>query len=247
MGGSIRVITKLNNEIYKHTRWTNRLPEYVVSDKFIERDEKYINEYLEEYKNSYYKSDIELFSPCDYGLDVFDFDKKVIISNQMYCSYLQIDTAAISLYLNGVVITDSNSNNEDVPPQKTKRMYDKKQISLKRGWFDNESSNIEQPKTYEKAWELASKSTKKYKESLNFKVNWEDFGWKYIKFEESDNGFIEMLDYCIKNYHLSTEEIKDWIDYIKYKYEDDSEINFNDVEKKYINYYREHKLERIVK
>jgi len=235
MGGSIRIVTKLNNELHTHTRWTNALPEYVMSDKFIEKDEKYIKKYLENYKTSQYKLDIELFSPCDYGLDVFDFDKKVILSNQGYCAYDMIETVSISLSLRYTNFTDRN---EEI--LKTKRMYDKKQLSLVKGY--DEQSVVEQPETYEKAWKLMDDSG----EVINFKVNWEDFGWKYIRFEESEKGFIEMLDYCVKNYKLTLEDIKDWVTFIKDRYEDESETNFKDLENKYINYYRENKLKRIV-
>ena len=102
MGGTIRVIHVIDKQIDKQSRWTNSLPEYVKTDKFISGDRKWINDYLT--RKSAYREDDESFSPNGYGLDVFDFDKREIHTCQGYCSYSEISYATVWLWLDGGIL-----------------------------------------------------------------------------------------------------------------------------------------------
>ena len=109
MGGSIRVVTKIDGVISKQTRWTNSLPQFVKNESFLNCDREYVQEYNN--RESKYRESNETFSPNSYGLDFYDFDSKKIYTNQGYCGYSDIDMTEIFIYLHGRVANVSTKNN----------------------------------------------------------------------------------------------------------------------------------------
>lgn len=233
MGGTIRVITVLDSKVHKQSRWTNPLPDYVQTDKFVEGNKEWVEEYLSHYETSAYAENDETFSPNGYGLDVFDFDNKVLLTDQGYCQYDRIDYATVALHLGGNVI--HGRKKEDVPPATTRRMFEKGMLGLVN-WVDGKGfQEVECPDTYDEAWKIIQdtneyrwntprrgldftgfKKVKKPKvQAMSFSILWEKMGWKVIKFEESKAGFKKMLEYCKKNYNLTEEDINDWKEFLK--------------------------------
>jgi len=151
MGGSIRVVHKLNGVITKQTRWTNSLDDYVQNSQFIKSDPEHIQEYLN--RPTDYGEPPEHFAPNGYGLDFFDFDKKEIHTWQGYTSYQDIEYIALFLWLlghvstiNGVVdgkvyLTRSTDQDEYFFPHEVRKM-----------WNENMLSGITYTGSYEDHW-----------------------------------------------------------------------------------------------
>lgn len=219
MGGTIRVITVVDNNVYKQSRWTNPLPDYVKTDKFVKCDRIWINDYLSHYDSSAYAEKEETFSPNGYGLDVFDFDNKRILTSQGYCSYERIDWSAIYLYMAGCVITDLPV--EDQTPTTTKRMFEAGML----GMVDWGMKEISLPNTFDEALKIMEETDQyrfhKHSQpppkviAIGFSILWKKMGWDLIQFEESKKGFKEMLDYCNKNYTLTEKDVKVWKKFIR--------------------------------
>jgi len=269
MGGSIKTIIIRDEKQNILDGYTNSLPEFVKTDKFIDGDKEWIDEYIKCYYNS------KMFTPNDYGLDIFNFDKKEILTCQCYCSYNNIEYTSISLYMGGHVLT--TTENQDKPPFVSKRMWDKGMIRLTANFYDEKNKkfintdNVDQKSSYEDSFQYLKDnnpmSTKIDRESLelnqleryqngienlpsSYKIRWEDFGWKLKTFEDSFEGSIEMLDYCIANgYKISKTEIDEWVDWRgEYMIEDGelTEKEFKAIKLKYVNYLRKLKIERLI-
>jgi len=249
MGGTIATIIKLNDKIYKLDGITNSLPEFVKIDKFIECDKKWIKYYISCF------NEVKTFSPEGYGLDIFDFDNKRILTMQGYCSYYTIDYTNILMYLNGCVGTDTKVN--DRPPEASKRMYNKKYTKL--GTYSDDYKRLildEQPEKYEDALKILKKQNKKRFRTDFFNIMWDKLGWTYIEFNEGMDGSIKMLDYCIKNYKLSPTDIDDWFENFYQQLNDyDEEYNeepektkdeLNKLKHYYKTFYRTSKLKEIL-
>lgn len=99
MGGSIRVVTKIDGVTHKQIRWTNVLPEWVKHTNFIKCDKAYVQAYIDR-ANPEEQEEVQTISPYGYGLDVFDFDAKKLWTMQGYCSYIDIDTILLSMWYN---------------------------------------------------------------------------------------------------------------------------------------------------
>ena len=139
MGGSIRVVHRIGGEINKQTRWTNSLPGYVQNEKFVEGDPEYVKEYLS--RPSEWREKKEYFAPNGYGLDFYDFDKKIIHTIQGYTSYKDIEYSAVFLWLLGKVstldsivdgkifLTKCTDKDEYFFPHEVRKMWEKNMLS----------------------------------------------------------------------------------------------------------------------
>ncbi len=85
MGGSVRVIVrKKSGEVIPMTRHTNPLSNIVQNPRFF-TDETWIDEYISKSSESDYDdTSFKLLQPTGYGIVVFDFLKKKILSSQGY-------------------------------------------------------------------------------------------------------------------------------------------------------------------
>lgn len=125
MGGKIRVIHIVDGETSIQSRHTNPLPEYVKNMKFIKGDREYIKEYIN--TPSSFREKREYFSPNGYGLDIYDFDKKIIYNCQSYTHLKTIQRVSLLLYYKGNVIGPDGVITPDSPyffPSEVKQMWD---------------------------------------------------------------------------------------------------------------------------
>jgi hypothetical protein len=109
MGGSIGVtIREENGTIHKMCRWTNSLPDFFRSIKFITKDKEHLKEYLKVWQemvteyNEAKKGDKPLpkitmvdvyapfpyFAPMNYGLVVIDYMNNKVLHSQCYSSFV---------------------------------------------------------------------------------------------------------------------------------------------------------------
>jgi len=217
MGGSIRTVFIKDGQVYKQTRWTNGLPLFVKHDKFIEKNEEWINDYINQ--PSGYREEHETFSPSGYGLDIFDFDRKKIYSHQIYCNYDTIHYANIAIFLgkHASDIDDPDYNYSEV----TKRMWEKKMLTTKITYINSLKKEIGKH-TYEKALEMGKdyflKLTLKERKYVEFIINWGDFGWEL---REYDNLRLYLED-VKKVYTLTQEDLDVWEETIKENEDDDN-------------------------
>lgn len=204
MGGSLKIVIKEKDVYYPRIVHTNFMPFFVQNDKFIENNKDYIGR-LKKVKSPYGKIQDNLISAYDYGIDFFDLDNKIIINSQGYCSYDYIMKNSIYLYLNGN-ITGKNKYGEDYYPKVFKRMYQKGMIIPKKLIRNDEFEKIDNfdiNKFYSKPNRYFRK-----KDIIIFEIQWERFGWKYLKFE--DEGRLETCEFIFDNYKLSDNDLEDW-------------------------------------
>jgi len=222
MGGSIRVVTIKDGVTKCTSRWTNVLPHFVKHDKFIEKDERWIKEYINQ--NSEYSDGSDNFSPEGYGLDVFDFDRKKIYTCQDYCGYDTIDYVAIELYVTDRVMGIDNNDTDEYYPSVAKRMWDKQMISSRIISLGTNEEDMTFIKTFDEAMKIGKQlfkdrakifnNTKKY---LEFVINWKQFGWELKEYENWRKYFNNIR----LAYNLNEEEIKGWEERIS-EVEDDN-------------------------
>jgi len=222
MGGSIRTVHVIDKKYDIQTRWTNSLPEYVKSSKFVLSDMDYIKSYLN--RKSEYRNEKETFSPTDYGLDVFDFDNKTIINCQGYCRYDDISYCVVSLYNNQsyasidddngkITITPITKEDEEFYPTEVKQMWEKNMLSVDLRIRHSDIDKIKNKSDYGKtSFEDILKQMANFEDRDNgiasFKIKWADFGWK-LKVFEPDN-LLGFYNYIKENYKLTSEDINDW-------------------------------------
>ena len=229
MGGSIRTIIIKDDKIHSLDSYTNGLPDFVKNDKFIEGDDEYLNKFI-----AYYISN-QPFAPEGYGIDIFDFDKKKIINCQGYCSYDKYDLTSIDIHKMGMIISDVDKSN--LPPQSTKRMWDKGMMKL----------DFENNMTFEESYKYLGKKKSFF---VGYDIKWEDFGFEYIRYYDDFEGSVKMLEYVLNlGYKLSNEDIDTWINWRGEIDVEDGEITkeeFNKIKSKFKNYIRLKKLNRII-
>lgn len=240
MGGAVRVIVKQDDVIHKHTRHTNALPDFVKSDKFIECDKKYMNDYLN--VKSDYSSDKDTFSPDGYGLVVLDMDSKTIISSQGYCSFEYIMLTTYALYEMGCVM----GVDKDSPyyyPNTIKRMWEKDMLSATESYLSE--GKVESKLINPSFEELHSMAIDRdNQQHVNLFINWDKFDWTLIELGEGDiiNLFKEVTD----RYLLEDEDLDDWKSYINYdSYDEDSTKEIKNMFSRYKAKVRQLKLKNI--
>ena len=132
MGGSICVAVRRSNgkEVVMET-WTNSLPHYFNSRKFLEEDSKTVNKFIKDgcQKISYFRGKLKEIDESSYGVILIDFKDKLIWSHQGYCGpgtlHLTISRGNLGVYdiddLNyiaelaksGTIISAENWNDKD--------------------------------------------------------------------------------------------------------------------------------------
>lgn len=235
MGGDIRVIHVIDDKPNIQVRWTNPLPDYVKADRFMNFDLEYINEYLN--KPSEHRYDGEaVFAPVGYGLDVFDFNKKKIYTNQGYCQYTHIHFTSVLTYIHDRIWPKPDKDTDEYYPNIVKRMFDVGMVTPCIRSYDSASNSVvNEPitgiadfdKLIRKMYELEYPTIGK-RQMTTFEVNWDRFGWEVIKFEESLKGWETFRDLMISEYKISDSDTKVWNDYLSDRYED--ELGWDDEE-----------------
>lgn len=233
MGGSVKVILKKNDILYKQTRWTNPMPGFVQHDKFFERDEAWWDQYINQ--ETEYKSPDDDFSPEGYGLVILDFDAKRIITRQGYSFFDAIHYSAIWLELDGGVIGADPNDPDNYLPTIVKRMWEKGMLTAV--YYDKKATsfNIDYnlaSKTYEEIWDVFEKNDGRSRNLISFinpryyefKINFDKLGWEYHKISES-TPWAEMLELVKKYYTLTDSELKNWDKWLEEdeEFDEDSE------------------------
>lgn len=222
MGGAVRVIVKKNDIIYKQTRWTNAMPGFVNHDKFIEKDEAWWDQYINQ--KTYYSTAGD-FSPEGYGLVIFDFDAKRIISKQGYCGFDDISYSAIWLELEGCVIGIDPADPDEFLPTIVKRMWEKEMLKViswdrvTNKWILEKTFD---GKSYDEVWNFIEKNEKKSHKSnrpkkgkiYQFKVNFHKFGWELHEFGDY-TPWEKILKLVQEHYTLTDAEVKNWDNWIE--------------------------------
>lgn len=160
MGGIIQVVNKINNKLYKQTRHTNGLPNYVYNKKFFDCDVNYINEYINK-KDIYRTDDDDFLAP---NLDLFDFDDKIIYTYQSYCSYKAITYSEV--YIN------ANKNTY-------KELFDDKYL------IPTDNGEVIDGDDFFDVYEKMGKSPTYY--NCNFEFDWVNIGWELLEYNNLKN------------------------------------------------------------
>jgi hypothetical protein len=220
MGGSIRVVTIFEGKIFPQTRWTNPNPFFVKNLNFLICKKEHIEEYLNDYeKCDGYSENEESFSPNGYGLDVFDFDKKIIYSTQCYCSYDTISYSMVYNELASMFERKPEPDDRNYYPNIARELWDNNAIYIdnKRGYYSKDNLSFDASiKMFEKYYR--DKNSPPYPE---YHINWEKFGWKTFRFQENKEESKKMFDELKKNYSLTEKDVKEWEIYLKEKEHED--------------------------
>lgn len=177
MGGTIRVINKIDNKIVINDRWTNNLPEYVKNEKFFDCDRQYVADYISRREDQF--DDTGVY-PVAYGLDFFDFDNKVIYTMQSYTSYNSVDPITLHFYYNGNVLDNGKPITQSSPyflPNTIKAMWDRGFIDvlaykgdIEKGWKEENEIVLTKEEvnlTFEECYELMRKTNHLIKNSIS--------------------------------------------------------------------------------
>ncbi len=248
MGGQIRVIIREEDgTVHKHSRWTNSLPCFVKNPKFLSEDKEYIKMYIEGYKTSGYKSDVEFLSPnTEYGMVILDFKDKWVASMNGYCSFDNYELAGLLLDARNVVDNDGQiDKNKAAEVLKAEyndfhsghELYNSGLLSFVKEQYysDRTKSVVEVPikefnekeikKLYNKRHSKISKLFKSNK-SVEFEriiglINYEKIGWSLSEYSETIEGNLSFLkDVLSHSFSLTTDDINDWQEYLNERYQD---------------------------
>jgi hypothetical protein len=230
MGGQIRVIIrKENGEVIKQSRHTNPLPLFIKNRKLFQKDEEYINNYIEIYKNSYYKSKKELLSPnIEYGLVVIDLKENWVGSMNGYSGFEYY-------HLSGLTIPYGDENGRSVYMEyvNAKEFYDNNELDLIKISHYNETTTEREiipveDFTIESIENLMRVSRKEYKKNIgftecNFYINYSKLNWSINEYPEDVDGCISFLkDLLCRGFNISKEEINDWQEYLNNRFSEDN-------------------------
>lgn len=206
MGGAIRIIIIKDNIIHKQTRWTNPMPYFVEHYKFIERNNEWWNEYINQ--ESQYKHPDDDFSPDGYGLVVLDSDNKRVFDCQNYSFLRTIDKT-------GILLEMSAQQKNEYYPDVVKKMIEKSMLKE----FSFGTKNISEiTNSFEDIMKLYNKQKIPFSVSSVpdfFYIDWEKFGWEFKKFEESEEGYANYFEVVKKYYQLTNSEKNSWATWIK--------------------------------
>ena len=187
MGGVIKVVIIKNGVVNDQLWSTSCLPDFVQNENFIMCNDSYIQEYIDESVDDDYDKTNLGFSPTCYGLDVFDFDKKVILTMQSYCGYRYIRSSDIILYCN------QSKEYFDV----VENMYNKNMLLP-----INVIHGIKH--SFKICVDVVCKG--EYVRGDVFKIKWEELGWKHILFSDDVIGSLKMYYYLQQSGYKICEE-----------------------------------------
>ena len=193
MGGSIRVIIVKDKIVTKKTRWTNSLPSFVQDSNFIDCKKEWVDEYIN--SPSDYTTPQNDFSPEGYGLDVFDFDKKIIYSCQGYCSYKAIDFIDMLFY--------------EESKEVIKELFSRELLRIQYNF-------IGEIQTITESFEYFLDKLNYFidQKHARFIIDWEKTGWTLKKYKETKEQWEEYFFEIQNNYELTESEKEHWNDWI---------------------------------
>ena len=227
MGGAIKVIIKHEGIVHKQTRWTNLIPRFVLTDKFVEGDVLHIHDYLN--AESAYSDPSDDFSPDGYGLLVFDFDAKRIYDCQGYTGLNQYDSVHLLVQTQHNPALEQLKKDPDWEVNAWRRMWDKKMLNVFQYHFNEPEivKILELDVSFDEVCKIMSdhhptaKSRRKFKKLTDeerirgFNVKWKEMGWEYKTYRENAEGYSEYYEDIKSNYNLTADECKNWEEWIK--------------------------------
>ena len=226
MGGSIGItIREEDGTIHKMCRWTNSMPYFFRSIKFIEKDKEYLKEYLnvwyemvKEYEDAQngikplpeitmvdVYAPFPYLAPMDYGLVVVDYMNNKVLHSQGYSSFVsKINESTIYLEL---------KNPED--SQEWEQLCNQKKLLLESKYYYelNKHEEINKEVSFEEIKSLVSTKERDII-GLDFKIKTEP--WEFIRFEEDENGIKNLkLEIEKLGFHFTEKENEMWNEYIE--------------------------------
>lgn len=238
MGGTVGVtIREKDGTLHKMARWTNSLPDFARSMKFINKDKNHFDDYLKvfyEMKADYEKNkntgkfefnmtDVYIpysghIAPIEYGLVVIDYQTEQILHCQGYTSLDAIHKSEItSPQCYDKKTVDMIQELIDARRVKCQRIifkedanYKSAEIALKYVEVDGKLTVVPEPENDKEFW------INDYEIDLN--------PWKIKRFAESKEGFLELKE-AIKTLGLemSEEDEKIWDEFINYRYHNEKD------------------------
>jgi hypothetical protein len=256
MGGQIRVIIREEDgKIHKQSRWTNALPGFVKTLKFYTGDKNYINQYLNGYNNSSYKSNVESLSPSQYGIVILDLKDKWIGSLNGYCGFDGYDISGL-LITKDRVIDDNGRVDMELAKEVLKTEYNEFYAAwelFNAGFltFINEIFYKDNTREYvnievkeftgtaiDKIYNRGKSSLNKLRKKLtnsdiqyeyqSAKIDYEKIGWTYNSYAEDTDGNISLFKNLIsRGFIFDNNDLSDWQDFIDEHYSEDDDSNYN--------------------
>ncbi len=207
MGGSINVtIRKEDETVYNMSKWTNDLPWFCQNVKFYEINNKHIQNYIDKTQPNEFTS----LNPDGYGLVVFDFNTKTILSNQNYINFDVISISSLRIETfdseNTLPLYDEYSTTNNV-----KKLLDKKIIKTY-----NSCSSLDNNITINKisSWnEVVTLINGDISQWIEFNLT--PPNWTLLEFDDDHDGFNKMKNKIIElGFKLNNEEIKLWDEFL---------------------------------
>lgn len=215
MGGQIKVIIREENgKIHKHERWTNPMPYFVKTSKFLEKNKAHIKNYIQ---NCNKEKTCSNLSPVDYGIVVFDFKSNIILSCQSYTGFNFIRNGLVEAYINedwDLFIQCEGYTDEEL--KNFKNLFENKKI-ISYNLLKNDNSNEKiffdsTDKIFLKY--LIDKDKRDEICVCGFNLDLSPFA--LFKFSENAEGLKEFKNKMIElNFVFSTEDNKEWDNYVK--------------------------------
>ena len=210
MGGSLAVTLILENgNMHKMERWTNTLPDFVNNLKFIQKDSKHVQNYLEAW--FLMKSDWELNGPDG------PFEQKM---TKVYFPYFEM---APSGY--GLVVIDMMKNK--IYSQQSYDYPGKGSRNVKRikRFYETGRMTKEMKERFERIQELENDGrihvTYDEDGDQDFTIDMSPF--EVTIFEQNKAGTLQFMERMNKEYGLNEKEKEIWLDYIEKLYYDEEE------------------------
>lgn len=230
MGGTVGfTIRTADNREHRMLRWTNTLPAFFHNVRFINGDQRHIDDYLKRWYDmvdaykmgdtskvpmaDVYVPDAGLY-PCEYGLVLVDFPSHTILNMQMYAHLNVIDGSGVSLALMDYERDESHPFYKLTPKDtgnfdRYKALFEERKVSQVRRsygeeWKPAESITIQEFGQYDR-------DGRAYLDALL-----DMSPWNIVNYEDSEGGVIDMMKKVIElGFVLTPYEEKQWNGFTK--------------------------------
>jgi hypothetical protein len=178
MGGTLSIVIREKNDtVHKIDGWTNSSPYFINCYDFFKNPETNLQEFL----INHTKKDFKGFNaPYGYGLLLIDYKTKTLLNLQGYTSYGKINLVEISLAMNGSVDESSLEN--------IKKMYDANMFIELEEYDRTQDKMIRKPLPANWKFKKICNLSKNKIASLIIDTK----PWKFKRFEESEEGVLEL-------------------------------------------------------
>ncbi len=238
MGGSIRVIVREESgKVHKMVRWTNQLPYFVKNKRFFESDKNHIDEYVNR-NDSYKMNNYDIMAPDGYGIVVFDFKKKKILSSQSYCGF--DDFRSSELYLSK---NSKSSINFDLY-NNILEMRDNNMLIYNES--NDETNEIYEVEPFD-IDEFIDSSHRKF-QSAFIQIDYNKIGWQLIDNGDSIEDEFNIYETMFNDgFKFTYEDNLVWEESLKLHDDFENDLIKEGVYLNYVKLKREDKLKRILK